>query len=399
MSGLPAAREPADLRLTVSRRGALRWAAGHPWIFRSDVATGLEPEHGALVGVQDPRGRVLGTACYSAHSQIALRCLARGPQPVSLKSLLPARLASALALRRQLFPESTMYRLVHGEADGLPGLVVDRYGDWLSVQFLTATMDRARGLVLDALQAQVAPRGIINRSDVAVRRLEGLVPEKGVLQGQWPGHLLIREGGIELEVDLLEGQKTGAFLDQRENHLLAGQYARGRALDCFSYAGGFALQMARQASEVTALDISADACAGIEANARRNGLDNLEVHCGNAFDFLRAAQADGAAWDTIVLDPPAFAKQRSAQRAGLRGYKEINLRALRLLRPGGILVTASCSYHVDETLFMQVVAEAAADAGRSVQLLERRGAGRDHPSLPAMPEGRYLKLLVLRVTA
>lgn len=382
--------------ITISRRGARRWAAGHPWIYRSDVDARNEPGSGDIVLVRDPDGRALGRAFWSTHSQITLRRLTADESPVDLE-FFARRIDAAARLREQLYPGETLYRAVHGEADGLPGLVVDRYGDWLSVQFLVPGTERLREQLAGLLLERFGSRGIVNRSDAGVRKLEGLPPERGVLHGELPAEVLVREGELMLGLDLLAGQKTGAFLDQRENHLAAGLYARGRALDCFSYAGGFALQLARHADQVTALDISAEACALIDANAARNGLANLATVCANAFDFLRAEVEAGSRYDTIVLDPPAFAKHKGARAAGLRGYKEINLRALQLLAPGGILITASCSYHVDEAAFGEVLAEAARDARRGVQVLERRGAGRDHPALLGMPESHYLKCWILRV--
>lgn len=382
--------------ITIARRGARRWAAGHPWIYRSDVAVGEEPGSGDIVLVHDPDGRALGWAFWSSQSQISLRRLTGDEQPVDA-GLFATRIDAAATLREQLYPGETLYRAVHGEADGLPGLVVDRYGDWLSVQFLVPGTERLRDQFVAQLVERFGCRGIVNRSDAGVRRLEGLPLERGVIHGEVPAEVQVQEGTLKLGLDLLGGQKTGAFLDQRENHLTAGRYARGRALDCFSYAGGFALQMAAQADEVTALDISAEACALIEANAARNGLANLAATCANAFDFLRAEVEAGSRYDTIVLDPPAFAKHKGARAAGLRGYKEINLRALQLLAPGGILITASCSYHVDEAAFAEMLTEAARDARRGVQVLERRGAGRDHPVLLGMPESHYLKCWIVRV--
>ena len=382
--------------ITISRRGARRWLTGHPWIYRSDVAVGGEPASGDIVLVRDPDGRALGHAFWSSQSQISLRRLTGDERPVG-PGLFAARIDTAAALREQLFPGETLYRAVHGEADGLPGLVVDRYGDYLSVQFLVPGTERLRDQLVAQLVERFGCSGVVNRSDAGVRRLEGLPLERGVIHGEVPAEVLVQEGALTLGLDLLAGQKTGAFLDQRENHLAAGHYARGRALDCFSYAGGFALQMAAQADQVTALDVSAEACALIEANSARNGLANLAATCANAFDFLRAEVEAGSRYDTVVLDPPAFAKHKGARAAGLRGYKEINLRALQLLAPGGILLTASCSYHVDEAAFGEMLVEAARDARRGVQLLERRGAGRDHPVVLGMPESHYLKCWIVRV--
>ena len=384
-------------KVTVTTRGASRWASGHPWIYRTDsrVPDGLES--GDIVRVHDERGRFLGQACLSLTSKITLRRISRSDQPVDV-DFFRQRIAAAAQLRRSLFPGDNAWRVIHGDGDGLPGLVVDRYGEYLSVQFLIPAMDRRRDLLVPLLVEQFACKGIMNRSDSAVRALEGLPAEKGVLWGQVPDTVSIREGQLELTVSLEHGQKTGSFLDQRENHLVAGRYAHGQALDCFSYIGGFALQMARKAERVTAVDSSASACAQIRENAALNRIGNVDVVNENAFEFLRAQVDDGRRYDTIVLDPPAFAKNRESIRSGLRGYKEINLRAMQLLNPGGYLITASCSHHIDEPAFEAMLQASAADARREVQIIEKRGAGRDHPVLLALRETRYLKCYVLRVT-
>jgi 23S rRNA (cytosine1962-C5)-methyltransferase len=275
--------------------------------------------------------------------------------------------------------------------------VVDRYGDYLSVQFLVPAMEQRKELIADLLTELFKPRGIVNRSDVSVRNLEGLVPEKGLMRGELPGPIAYDEGMVRMRADLLEGQKTGSFLDQRENHIMAAQYAFGEALDCFSYVGGFALQLATRAQRVTAVEISEAMATQLRENAAANKLTNVEVVAANAFDFLRDAVDEGRRFDTIVLDPPSFAKNKDAIPAAIRGYKEINLRAMQLLRPGGFLISASCTYHVDEQAFEDLLASAAADAKRRVQIVERRGAGRDHPVLVNLRETRYLKCFVLRV--
>lgn len=387
---------PARLVAHLTARGGARWMAGHPWIFRSDVRLPPGIATGDIVLVHDVEGRLLGQACVSLASQITLRRLTLDERPVD-KAFFRARIADAAALRQALFPGEASYRVIHGDADGLPGLVVDRYGDWLSVQFLTPAMDRRRELLVGLLVEQFNCKGIMNRSDASVRTLEGLPLEKGVIHGDVPDPVVMREGRLEIALSLEHGQKTGGFLDQRENHLMAGRYAHGRALDCFSYVGGFALQMARKATQVTAVDSSAQACERIAANAERNGLGNVAVACENVFEFLRAAVDLGERYDIIVLDPPAFARNKASLAAGLRGYKELNLRAMQLLSPGGYLVTASCSHHVGEQAFEDMLRAAAADAGRDAQVLERRGAGRDHPVLLALSETRYLKCHVLRM--
>lgn len=385
-------------RVVVTKRGAERIARGHPWIYRSDLAPdpGAAIPSGAAVEVADGRGQVLGTAFWSVPSKIALRMLARTRVEVD-RAFFAARLDSALALRERLFPGSRFARLVHGEADLLPGLVVDRYGDHLSIQTTVPGTERFRETICDLLEERLRPAGIVERNDARVRDLEGLPRRKGVIRGSYAAPTIYEEGAARMRVDLVEGQKTGAFLDQRENHLVAGTYARGRCLDLFSYVGGFALQLARHAETVKAVEISAPACEAIRENAALSGVGNVEVVEANAFDLLRDELAAGARYDTVVLDPPAFAKSKASVPAALRGYKEVNLRALQLLAPGGALVTCTCSYHVGPETFEEVVMDAARDARRDVQVIERRGASRDHPVLLAAPETRYLKCLVLRV--
>lgn len=383
--------------IRITRKGVDRWKAGHPWIYQADlerIPEGLTG--GEVVRVEDGRGWLLGQAFFSRDSKISLRWLSWDDAAVD-EDFFRARLRAADALRRRALPDETAYRVVHGEADQLPGLVVDRFGEYLSVQFLHKATERRKELITSLLAEHFAPKAIVNRSDANVRRLEGLEPEKGVLRGELPGPVGYREGHITYEVDLLTGQKTGAFLDQRDNHVMASEWGHGEALDCFSYAGGFALQLALKARHVTAVEISEAACAQISANAKRNELGNVDVVAANAFDFLRDALDEGKKFDTIVLDPPSFAKNKGAVEAAVRGYKEINLRAMQLLNPGGILITASCTHHVDEARFEEMLDAAAADAKRRVQIVEKRGAGRDHPVLLGLRETRYLKCFVLRV--
>lgn len=383
-------------QVSLVRRGVDRWQAGHPWIYRADLNGDPGLAGGEVVRVTDGRGWFIGKAFYSKHSKISLRWLSYDDVAVDT-DFFRQRLASADAMRRKALPGETTYRMVHGEADQLPGLVVDRYGDYLSAQFLVPAMESRKELIADLLTELFKPRGIVNRSDVGVRNLEGLPPEKGLLRGQLPGPVSFDEGLVRMRADLLEGQKTGAFLDQRENHVMASQYATGEALDCFSYVGGFALQLAARAQRVTAVEISDAAAAQLRENAAANRLTNLDVVVANAFDFLRDSVDEGRRFDTIVLDPPSFAKNKDAVAAAIRGYKEINLRAMQLLRPGGYLISASCTYHVDEQAFEDMLASAAADARRRVQIIERRGAGKDHPVLLNLRETRYLKCFVLRV--
>ena len=380
----------------VAPRGARRWQAGHPWIYRSDVAHPPTVPAGA-VAVRDGSGRALGWALWSPESEISLRLLDRRPEAVIDAGWWTAHLRRAIARRESLATEANAYRLVHGEADGCPSLVCDRYDRWLVLQLLSAGLERFRDAIVGALRELVIPEGILARNDARVRSKEGLPRNTVLLHGAVPREIEVQEHGIRYLAAPWDGQKTGAFLDQRENRLLAGRIARGRALDCFSYHGSFALHLARRASRVLALDSSAAALARARENAARNDLRNIEFVEANAFDYLRQQEAAGARFDTIVLDPPAFAKSRSAVAAALRGYKEINLRAMRLLAPGGLLFTASCSFHVTKPLFLEMLAAAAADSGRRVALRELRGQPLDHPEVLTIPESGYIKGAVLEV--
>jgi 23S rRNA (cytosine1962-C5)-methyltransferase len=384
--------------VVVTRRAVDRLRAGHPWIYRSDVAS-VKADPGDLVRVLGERGRPLGWALFSSESQIALRLVSTTTGEVEERALLNARLRAAVEYRRSLAIDATAYRLVHGEADGLPGLVVDRYGDYLVVQTLSQGMDRRAGLISELLVEQLAPLGILARNDPKVRRLEGLDERVDVLHGEIPPAVLVREGAMTLQVDLWHGQKTGGFLDQRENHAAAAAVARGRALDAFTHQGGFALQMAPRCESVLALDSSAAAVEATRANAARNGLTRIDVREANVFDELRELEIARETFDTIVLDPPAFAKNKAAVERALAGYKEINLRALKLLKPGGVLVTCSCSYHVGEIAFLNLLAEAASDAHATVAIEEKRMQARDHPVLLTVPETYYLKCIILRKIA
>ncbi|MGE3177891.1 MAG: class I SAM-dependent rRNA methyltransferase, partial [Vicinamibacterales bacterium] len=331
--------------LTISARGEQRLHGGHPWIYRSDVAD-VRAAAGDRVTVRSRRGQVLGQGLYSDRSQIALRMLTDGGE-VADDALIVRRIGDAVAFRGTLRIDATAYRLVHGEADRLPSLIVDRYGDYLVIQALSQGMERLTPLVVQTLQERLSPRGILARNDPKSRGLEGLPQSVEVLAGEIPEGVTVHELGIVYEVDLRRGQKTGLFLDQRENRAAAASYARGRLLDCFSYNGGFALALGRHCTQAIALDVSEDAVARVAANAGRNGIA-VEARAGNVFDELRAFERSGERFDTIVLDPPAFAKSKGAVDKATSGYKEINLRALKLLSPGGTLVTCSCSYHVNE---------------------------------------------------
>ena len=381
-------------RATISRRGEDRARQGHPWIYRSDVEQ-VDAAAGDLVQVFGGRGRAIGHAMFSDRSEITLRMVEYGSAPPSA-TLIEDRLAAAIAFRDRLGLDATAYRLVHGEADRLPSLIVDRYGDYLVVQALSQGLDRRLPEIVSALVELLPPAGILARNDPRVRLLEGLEQRVEVLHGSVPDRIDVREGAVEYQVDPWRGQKTGLFLDQRENREAALRYARGRLLDAFSYNGGFALSLAPRCETVLAVDISEDAVARIRDNAARNRLINVEARAMNVFDELRELERTGARFDTIVLDPPAFAKNKAAIAKALNGYKEINLRALKLLTAGGFLVTCSCSYNVSEAMFLEVVSAAAADAGVAVSLVEKRTQGRDHPILINAPETYYLKCLILR---
>jgi 23S rRNA (cytosine1962-C5)-methyltransferase len=384
----------------VGFRGAERWTRGHPWIYRSDVEEGAgaleQLQGGEVVRVLDGRGWLLGQALYSKHSKITLRWLCNDDAKVDA-DFFRARLQRADELRRRALPGEDTYRVVHGEADLIPGLVVDRYGDYLTAQFLVKGAEDRKEMFADLLVEHFKPRGLVNRSDAGVRALEGLEAEKGVMRGEVPPAVRYSTGLVRMKADLLGGQKTGAFLDQRENHQVAAQYASGEALDCFSYSGGFALQLATRAAKVTAVEISEPAADQLREIAQENRMENVEVVLANAFDYLRDAVDEGKKYDTISLDPPSFAKSKDSIAAAVRGYKELNLRAFQLLRPGGHLITASCTYHVNEAMFEDMLESAASDAKRRVQIIERRGAGKDHPVLLQLRETRYLKCFVLRV--
>jgi 23S rRNA (cytosine1962-C5)-methyltransferase len=375
-------------------RGVERAKSGHVWIYRSDVAE-VTAAPGDVVDVVGPRGRPVGSAFYSDRSQIALRLLTAGGAVVGPR-FVEERIERAIRFRESLAIDATAYRVVHGEGDQLPSLVVDRYGDHLVVQTLSQGTDRRLSEIVAALDAQLRPAGILVRNDAKVRALEGLEPHVTVMAGDVPDRVPVREGRVQYDVDLRGGQKTGLFLDQRENREAALRYAHGRLLDAFSYDGGFALALAPACTDVVALEISADASTRIQANAARNGIRGLDVRTVNVFDELHEMDRNETRFDTIVLDPPAFAKNKASVPKALTGYKEINRRALRLLSPGGILVTCTCSHHVDDVLFEDVVRAASADAGVAVSIVEKRTQGRDHPVLLGVPETLYLKCLILR---
>ena len=380
-------------RAVVSQRGAERWTRGHPWIYASDVAHG-PPEPG-LVTVQDARGKFLGQALYSPASEIRLRLLERDERPVDA-SWWEERLAKATARRAGI--DATGYRIVHGEGDGLPSLIVDRYDRWVVVQLLSAGLETMRGEILDAVRRVLEPEGILLRNDAPVRRHESLPEAVELVFGAVPQEIEVREAGVRYLAAPWTGQKTGAFLDQRPNRVRAGELAvaGGNALDCFAYHGSFALHLARRSGRVMALDTSAEALTRGARNAELNGFNNIQWDAGDAFEVLRALERAKTPFDTIVVDPPAFAKAKSAVAQALRGYKEINLRAMRLLNPGGVLLSASCSFHVKRAEFLETISAAARDSGRLLTVVELLGQGIDHPEVLTIPETGYLKGIVLR---
>jgi 23S rRNA (cytosine1962-C5)-methyltransferase len=376
----------------LSTRGEERLRSGHPWIYRSDVLE-ARAEAGDVAAVKGTRGRLLGRAHYSDRSQIAVRMIEYGER--TDEQWLRRRIEAAIAFRGRLGIDATACRLVHGEADLLPALIVDRYGDWLVVQALSQGMDRLLPAVVPILEQVLKPRGILARNDPRARTLEGLEQRVEVLAGEVPESVTVTEAGVTYDVDLRHGQKTGLFLDQRENRQAAAQYARGRLLDCFSYHGGFALVLGRHCEQTIAIDVSEEAIRRVKENASRNAVA-IDARVGNVFDELRGLDRLGERFDTIVLDPPAFAKNKAAVPNARAGYKEINLRALKLLNTGGTLVTCSCSYHVNEAMFAEIVYEAAVDAQAQVSVVEKRMQGRDHPVLLGAPETYYLKCFILR---
>jgi len=380
----------------VNRKAADRVASGHPWIFASDVIDRGEAAGGGAVLVVDPKGASLGTAHYSDSSQISLRMLADRAVTID-RSFFLRRLSAAQSYRKRVVAGADGYRLVHGEGDQLPGLVIDRYGDYFALQTLDQGMDRAKTDIASCLEELFAPKGVVERNDVAVRKRESLPLVSGLLTGEVPAEVMVEMNGLKLHADLLHGQKTGIFLDQRENYVAAARYARGRALDCFTSTGGFALHLARGCESVEAVDSSEASLKTAERNREANGIGNIEFREADVFDLLAGHVTAHRRFDAVVLDPPAFAKSRGNLDAALRGYKEINRRALQLLGSGGVLVTCSCSHHVSEALLLEIVAEASLDTQRILRVLERRTQSQDHPILLTVPETLYLKCLIVEV--
>ena len=381
------------MTVKITARGAERWKQGHPWVYRSDVAEEPEKKPG-IVPVTDRKGKFLGRALYSPSSEIRLRLLTRTDEPIDARWW-ANRIGDAARRRNGI--SATAWRAVHAEGEGLPSLIVDKYGSWIVAQLLSAGLETARTNVLAGIRAALAPEGILLRNDAAVRRHEGLPLEVTLAEGQVPEAIEIAEDGVRYLAAPWSGQKTGAFLDQRENRLLVGRHTRpgGRALDLFTYHGSFALHLARNAKAVLAVDQSTEALERGAENARLNGIGNIEWREANAFDLLRELERRGERFDTIVLDPPAFAKTKANLPRAVAGYKEINLRAMKILTAGGVLFTSSCSYHVSRDLFNAMLADAARDSGRRIQFLGATGAAGDHPELLNIPETGYLKGVLL----
>jgi 23S rRNA (cytosine1962-C5)-methyltransferase len=379
----------------VTTKGLRRWESGHPWIYRSDVSERPAGGPGVVV-VRDSRNRPLGWALWSPKSEISLRFIERDVDTPIDAEWWHNRIEESVKRRVGLETVTNAYRLVHGEADGLPSLVVDRYDRWAVVQLMSAGLEEFRAEIVDAIVRVAHVDGILARNDAALRGKEGLPRETVVLHGEVPQEIEVDEHGIRYIAAPWTGQKTGAFIDQRENRKLVGEVSRGIALDCFSYHGSFAMHLARNADRVIALDSSAQALERAKSNAALNGIGNIEFVETNAFDFLREREDAGARFDTIVLDPPAFAKNRNSIPAALRGYKDINMRAMRLLTNGGMLYTASCSFHVSKALFLDMLEAAASDSGRRIAIREIRGQPLDHPEILTIPETGYIKGALLQ---
>jgi 23S rRNA (cytosine1962-C5)-methyltransferase len=394
-------------QITITQRGAKRIRHGHLWVYRSDVRDAHGVSGGAIAHVVDQGGNFIGQSFYSDRSEISLRFLTNKEDPLD-REWWRFRLRQCAERRSAIARETNAYRMVYSEGDLLSSLIVDYYDGVLVLQTLSQGADALKSNLTDLLVEEFQPRAVVERNDARVRELEGLELRAGVLYEGSPtnlslsnasatGEVEISQHGVRFLVSPLGGQKTGAFLDQRENYLAAKRFAHGRALDCFTFNGGFALHIAPACASVLALDISEDAIATARRNAELNDTQNVEFRAANVFDALRELESAGERFDTIILDPPAFAKNRASLPSAARGYKEINLRALKLLNPGGVLVTCTCSYHVTEQMFLDIIEDAALDAHRRVQLIEQRGQSSDHPVLVGMPETHYLKCVIAKV--
>lgn len=374
----------------VTNKGTRRWAAGHPWIYRSDVMERPTGPAGAVL-VEDNRGRKLGWALWSPQSEISLRMIERDSVATIDAGWWRTRIERAISRRNGIAADVNAFRLIHGEGDGLPSLICDRYDRWIVIQLMSAGLEAFRAEIVSALIEITKAEGILARNDVPLRSKEGLERSTELLHGEVPREIVVEEYGVKFIAAPWTGQKTGAFLDQRENRKRIGDLARGRALDCFSYHGSFALHLAQNADEVLAIDSSAQALARADENAKLNGFTNIRYQVADAFDYLRELSRTGAKFDTVVLDPPAFAKSRSHVEGALRGYKDINLLGMKLLAPGGTLYTASCSFHLTKPLFLEMLQQAAEESGRAIAFREFLGQPVDHPEILSIPETGYLK--------
>jgi len=382
--------------ISITTRGARRIRQGHLWVYRSDLVDPDDARGGQIGRVVDNARNFVGQAFYSDRSEIALRVLSTRDESID-SDWWRARLRSCAERRQRIAAETNAYRLVYSEGDLLPSIIIDVYDGNYVVQTLSQGAARRQDDLVQLLIAEFEPRSIIERNDARVREIEGLELRGGPLYGEPPDEIEINQHGVRFRIKPLSGQKTGAFLDQRENYLAARRIARGRALDCFTFNGGFALHIATACENVLAIDISSDAIVAAQRNADLNGINNVEFRTANVFDALREMEAAGERFDTIILDPPAFTKSRATIKSGARGYKEINLRALKLLNPGGVLISCTCSYHMSEQMFLEIIADASIDARRRVQIVEKRGQSSDHPVLLGVPETHYLKCIIARV--
>jgi 23S rRNA (cytosine1962-C5)-methyltransferase len=385
-----------DHQAQITPAAVRRVRRGHLWIYAGEVEREPEEANPPIVRVADSAGNILGYAFYSRHSMIRLRLFSRDPKLPSLE-LFRTRICDAIARRRGRLATDSACRLIYGEADLLPGIIVDRYGDSLVLQTLSSGADALKSQLVDILKEALNPTGIVQRNDVKTRRLEGLEEVRGVLWGSVPDEIEIIEDGIRFIINLMQGQKTGFFLDQSENRIASKKYASGQALDCFTNTGAFALHFAQRCESVLAVDVSEDSLQLARRNAELNGIQNVDFVSRNVFDFLRELESERRLFDTICLDPPAFAKNRKALPGARSGYKEINLRAMKLLKPEGVLITSSCSYHMSEPDYFDMLWEASHDCHRYIQVIERRGQASDHPMLVSMPETHYLKCFFIRV--
>jgi len=380
--------------LTLTSKGLSWFRRGHPWIFRNDLEKISAAEPGSIVTLEDKGGKFLAQGFYSGTSKIAFRLVSRNQENINL-NFWQERIKRAFQYRQSVVDQTNAYRLIYGESDGIPSLIVDRYGDQFVFQTLTQATENLLSVFTEIFQELFQPSSIILRNDLSVRELEGLPQEKKILFGECPSRVQVYEGKIKYLVDLWNGQKTGAYLDQRENRLLSARFLKGKVLDAFCYQGLFALQAASGASGVLGIDSSQEAVEQARENALLNGLSNVEFRRENVFDFLKGGLDRGQNYDGIVLDPPAFAKSKDNIKGASRGYKELNLRAIRLLNRGGILITSSCSYNLTEAKFLEILKDCTKDSGTMMRLIERRGQSADHPVLLSFPESFYLKCFLL----